>query len=61
MQESAVGVQKIRNDLKSQRKRVFANFSKDPSNIRLALEIKLLDDRISDLEMALSLVLFTEK
>jgi len=61
MQESAVGVQKIRNDLKSQRKRVFANFSKDPSNTRLALEIKLLDDRISDLEMALSLVVSTEK
>lgn len=54
MQESIIGVQKIRNDLKSKRKRVFANFSKDPSNIRLALEIKALDDRISDLGMALS-------
>lgn len=54
MQETIIGVQEIRNDLKSERKLVFANFSKHPSNIRLALEIKMLDDRISDLDMALS-------
>lgn len=53
MQETIIGVQKIRNGLKSERKLVFANFSKNPSNIRLALEIKVLDDRISDLDMAL--------
>lgn len=54
MQESIIGLQKIRNDLKCERKLVFANFSKSPSNICLALEIKVLDDRISDLDMALS-------
>ena len=54
MQESAIGIQKIRNDLKCQRKRVFANFLQNPSDIHLALEIKLLDDRLSDLDMALS-------
>lgn len=46
MQGSIIDVQKIRNELKSERKLVFANFSKTPSNTRLALEIKVLDDRI---------------
>ena len=55
MQESMVGVEKIRNDLKAKRERVFANFSKTPSDIHLALEIKLLDDQISDLNTALSI------
>lgn len=54
MQETTIGVQKIRNDLKSERKRVFADFSENLSNIRLALKIKVLDDRLSDLDMALS-------
>lgn len=54
MEESIVGELKIRNDLRSERKRVFADFSRNPSNIRLALEIKALDDRISDLDMSLS-------
>lgn len=54
MQGSIIDVQKIRNELKSERKLVFANFSKTPSNTRLALEIKVLDDRISDFGMALS-------
>lgn len=54
MQETIIGVQKILNDLKSERKLVFASFSKNPSNIRLAVEIKVLDDRISDLDIALS-------
>jgi len=55
MRESIVGVEKIRDDLKAKRKLVFANFSKDPSAIRLALDIKLLDDQISDLNTALSI------
>jgi hypothetical protein len=55
MQESVVGVEKIRDDLKAKRNLVFANFSNDPSDIRLALEIKLLDDQISDLNTALSI------
>lgn len=54
MQESIIDVEKTRNGLKSKRKLVFADFSQNPSNIRLALEIRMLDDRISDLGMALS-------
>lgn len=54
MQESTIGVEKIRNDLKSERKRVFANFLQNPSDTCLALEIKVLDDRLSDLDIALS-------
>jgi len=50
MQASFIGEQETRNDLKSKRKLLFANFSKNPSNIRLALEIRFLDDRISDLD-----------
>lgn len=51
MQESTIRVQKIRNDLKFERKRAFANFLQNPSEIRLALEIKVRDDRLSDLDM----------
>lgn len=53
MQESVVGVQELLEDLKSERKLVFANFARNPSNIRLAVEIKALDDKISDLNTAL--------
>ena len=49
MHQPIVGVEKIRNDLKAKRQLLFANFSKNPSDTRLALEIRLLDDRISDL------------
>ena len=42
--------EKIRNALKVKRNLLFADFSKNPSNIRLALEIKLLDDRIADFD-----------
>lgn len=54
MHESIVGVEKIRNDLKAKRKLLFANFSINPSDTRLALEIKFLDDQISDLDTVLS-------
>jgi len=50
MRASIIDEQKTRNDLKSKRKLLFANFSNNPSDIRLALEIRLLDDRISDLD-----------
>ena len=53
MQESAIDVQKLRNELRSQRSQMFADLSENPANTLLAREIKLLDDRISDLEMAL--------
>lgn len=54
MQVSIVGAEELIKGLKSERKLVFANFTENPSNIRLAREIKVLDDRISDLNIALS-------
>lgn len=54
MQESTIGVQKIRNELKSERKRVFADFLQNPSEIHFALQIKVLDDRLSDLDITFS-------
>ena len=42
--------QKIRNALRAKRNLLFADFSKNPSNTRLALEIKLLDDEIAHLD-----------
>ena len=50
MGESRIEVQKIRNELRSKRNLLFADFTKNPSNTRLALEIKSLDDRIADLD-----------
>jgi hypothetical protein len=50
MQESGIDRQKTRSDLKAKRNLLFACFSRNPSDTRLALEIRLLDDRISDLE-----------
>jgi len=50
MGESRIEVQKIRNELRSKRNLLFADFRKNPSNTRLALEIKSLDDRIADLD-----------
>ncbi len=54
MQESIIDEQRIRNDLKAKRKLLFANFSENPSNTRWALEIRWLDDRISDLDRDLT-------
>jgi hypothetical protein len=50
---SRIEEQKIRNALKTKRSLLFADFSNNPSNICLALEIKLLDDRIADLDSSL--------
>jgi hypothetical protein len=50
MGESRIEDQKIRNELRSKRNLLFADFTKNPSNTRLALEIKSLDDRIADLD-----------
>ena len=55
MQESRIDYRKVRNALKTKRNSLFADFSKNPSNTRLALQIRLLDDRIADLECGLSL------
>lgn len=50
MQESRIDTLEIRNAIKTKRNQMFADFSKDPSNTRLAVEIRLLDDRIADLD-----------
>ena len=53
MQESRIDEEAIRRALKAKRSLLFADFVKDASNIRLALEIRYLDDRISDRDGAL--------
>lgn len=54
MQESRIDYRKVRNALKTKRNSLFADFSKNASNTRLALQIRLLDDRIADLDCGLS-------
>lgn len=48
--EPGIDEQKIRNTLKAKRNLLFADFSKNPVDTRLALEIRSLDDRIADLD-----------
>jgi hypothetical protein len=55
MGESRIEDQKIRNELRSKRNLLFADFTKNPSNTRLALEIKSLDDRIADLDSSVTI------
>lgn len=50
MQDSRIDYRKIRDALKTERNSLFADFSKNPSNTRLALQIRFLDDRIADLD-----------
>jgi hypothetical protein len=38
-----------RNQLKTERNLLFEEFSRNPSKTRLAIEIRLIDDRIADL------------
>lgn len=54
MQESRIDYRKVRNALRTERSSLFADFSKDPSNTRLAVQIRLLDDRIADLNTGLN-------
>lgn len=55
MQQSRIDYRKVRNALKTKRNSLFADFSKTPSNTRLALQIRLLDDRIADLDCGLNM------
>lgn len=50
MQRLSGDQQANRAQLKAKRDLLFANFLKDPSNTRLALEIKLVDDQIWESE-----------
>lgn len=55
MRESRIDDKKVRNALKSKRNLLFADFSRNPSNTRLALEIRSLDDWIADLDTTLKM------
>lgn len=54
MVESKIDYRKLRDALKTKRNLLFADFSKSPSNTRLALQIRHLDDRIADLDSGLN-------
>ncbi len=48
MLATAVNWKKVREELKARRAQTYDRFLKNPDDIRLALEIKLLDDEILD-------------
>jgi len=49
MYEHDIDQQKTRDALRRKRNLLVEDFFKDPSNTRLAIEIRLIDDRIADL------------
>lgn len=49
MQTSANNKVKIREQLKAKRNRLLEEYFKDPMNTRLAIEIRLIDDRVADI------------
>jgi len=46
MSTTTVDWKKVRQELRTKRTEVFDRFVKDPSKIRLAIEVKLLDDEL---------------
>ena len=48
MQEPKINGQTIRDQLKSKRNQLFEEFLRNPSNTSLAIEIRLIDDRIAE-------------
>jgi hypothetical protein len=48
MAENSIDREKVCNDLKIQRAKLFKQFSKHPKDIRLALTIKIIDNQIAD-------------
>jgi hypothetical protein len=48
MQATSVDWKKVRQELRARRTEVYDRFMKHPEQIRLAIEIKLLDDEILD-------------
>ena len=48
MQETAIDAKKKREKLKATRNLLFARFLKNPSDTRLALEIKIIDDQVAE-------------
>jgi hypothetical protein len=49
MQKLLIDEKEIRGQLKSERDLLFEEYSKNPMNARLAIEIKLIDDQIAEL------------
>jgi len=50
MREPKINAQTIRDQLKTKRNLLFEEFLGNPSNTQLAKEIRLIDDRIAELE-----------
>ena len=48
MQEPKINGQTIRDQLKTKRNQLFEEFLRNPSNTSLAIEIRLIDDRIAE-------------
>ncbi len=49
MTDSAVVDKAKREELKAKRDAIFANYLRNPTNSKLAIEIKSIDDQIADL------------
>jgi hypothetical protein len=49
MQTPTIDIKKIRDQLKTKRNLLFDEFSKNPKNARLAIEIRLIDDQVAEL------------
>jgi hypothetical protein len=49
MEKLLIDKKDTRNQLKSKRDLLFEEYSRDPMNARLAIEIKLIDDQIAAL------------
>ena len=49
MRTPAIDKKKIRDQLKTRRNLLFDEFSKNPMNTRLAIELRLIDDKVAEL------------
>ena len=55
MREVAIDEKIIRDKLKTKRNLLFEKFRRNPSNTRLAIEIRSIDDQIASLTAGISL------
>jgi hypothetical protein len=49
MQKPTIDIKKIRDQLKTKRNLLLEEYSKNPMNTGLAIEIRLIDDQIAEL------------
>jgi dynactin complex subunit len=49
MEKPTIDKNRIREQLKNKRERLFEEYYKNPMNTRLAIEIKLIDDQVAEL------------